>query len=246
MYEPKIIGFLCNWCSYAAADLAGTSRIQYPSNIRSIRVMCSGRVDPELILRAFLSGADGVLVAGCHPGDCHYISGNFEAEKKIKMTKKLLQEADLNPERVRLEWCSSAEGGKFAQVITDFVDQLKKLGPPSFDEKKLKAAFDTTLNARLRSWVGKERKVTEEGNVYGELIEQDRFDEMMEEVIRKEYEQSMILLSIEDKPLSAKQIAENVGIEPSDVVQHLIILKRRQMVHMVEGDPILYGRSRTW
>jgi len=246
MYEPKIIGFLCNWCSYAAADLAGTSRIQYPSNIRSVRVMCSGRVDPELILRAFLSGADGVLVAGCHPGDCHYISGNFEAEKKIKMTKKLLQEADLNPERVRLEWCSSAEGDKFAQVITDFVDQLKKLGPPSFDEKKLKAAFDTTLNARLRSWVGKERKVTEEGNVYGELIEQDRFDEMMEEVIRKEYEQSMILLSIEDKPLSAKQIAENVGIEPSDVVQHLIILKRRQMVHMVEGDPILYGRSRTW
>ena len=242
MYEPKIIGFLCNWCSYAAADLAGTSRIQYPPNIRSIRVMCSGRVDPEFILRAFLNGADGVLIAGCHPGDCHYISGNLEAEKKIKMTKKLLQEADLNPERVRLEWCSSAEGGKFAQVTADFVDQLKELGPPSFDEKKLKAAFDTTLNTRLRSWVGKERKLTEEGNVYGELIEQDRFDDMMETVIRKEYEQSMILLSIEDKPLSAKQIAENVGLDPSDVVQHLIKLKRRQMIHMVEGDPILYGK----
>jgi F420-non-reducing hydrogenase iron-sulfur subunit len=242
MYEPRIIGFLCNWCSYAAADLAGTSRIQYPPNIRVIRVMCSGRVDPEFVLRAFLNGADGVLVAGCHPGDCHYISGNLEAEKKMKMTKNLLQESDVNPDRVRLEWCSSAEGGKFAQVVTDFVNQLKGLGPLSFDEQKVKAALDATLDTRLRSWVGKERKLTEEGNVYGELIEQERFDTMMEDVIRKEYEQSMILLSIEDEPLSARQIAERVGLESSNVVNHLIKLKKRQMVHMVEGDPLLYRR----
>ncbi|MBU7047690.1 MAG: hydrogenase iron-sulfur subunit [Theionarchaea archaeon] len=245
MYEPKIIGFLCNWCSYAAADLAGTSRIQYPPNLRSIRVMCSGRVDPEFILRAFMNGADGVLVAGCHPGDCHYITGNLEAEKKIKMTKMLLQEADFDPERLRLEWCSSAEGGKFAQVVGDFVNQLKALGPPSFDEKKLKAAFDTSLKERLRSWVGKERKLTEEGNVYGDLIEQNEFNRLMEEVIKKDYEESMILLSIEDSPLSAKQIAEHVGLDPSDVVQHLIKLKKRQVVYMVEGDPILYRRART-
>jgi F420-non-reducing hydrogenase iron-sulfur subunit len=245
MYEPKIIGFLCNWCSYAAADLAGTSRIQYPSNLRSIRVMCSGRIDPEFVLRAFLNGADGVLVAGCHPGDCHYITGNLEAEKKIKMTKRLLQEADFEPDRLRLEWCSSAEGGKFAQVVSDFVDQLKELGPPTFDERKLKAAFDTSLNIRLRSWVGKERKLTEEGNVYGELVDQTEFDNLMEEAIRKEYEESMILLSIEDESLSAKQIAENVGLRPSDVVQHLIKLKKKQAVYMVEGNPILYRRART-
>ena len=245
MYEPKIIGFLCNWCSYAAADLAGTSRIQYPPNIRVIRVMCSGRVDPEFVMRSFLNGADGVLVAGCHPGDCHYISGNLETEKKVKMTKRLLSESEIDPERLRLEWCSSAEGGKFAQVVTDFVNQLKELGPPSFKEEKLKAAFNTTLDPRLRSWVGKERKLTEEGNVYGELIEQEQFDTMMEEVIRKEYEQSMILLSIEEEPLSAKQIAEKVGLNPSDVVNHLIKLKKRQTVHMVEGDPILYKRAIT-
>jgi F420-non-reducing hydrogenase iron-sulfur subunit len=134
MYEPRIIGFLCNWCSYAAADLAGTSRIQYPPNIRVIRVMCSGRVDPEFVLRAFLNGADGVLVAGCHPGDCHYISGNLEAEKKMKMTKNLLQESDVNPDRVRLEWCSSAEGGKFAQVVTEMTEDLRKLGPIKIGE----------------------------------------------------------------------------------------------------------------
>jgi F420-non-reducing hydrogenase iron-sulfur subunit len=245
MYEPKIIGFLCNWCSYAAADLAGTSRIQYPPNLRVIRVMCSGRVDPEFIMRAFLNGADGVLVAGCHPGDCHYISGNLEAEKKIKMTHKLLQEADFDPERLRLEWCSSAEGKKFAQVVTDFVNQLKDLGPPEFEREKLEAALETSLDERLRSWVGKERKVTEEGNVYGELIEQERFDTMLEDTIRKEYEQSMIMLSIEDKPLSARQIAQKVGLDSSDVLSHLVKLKKRQVVHMVEGDPILYERSRT-
>ena len=243
MYEPKIIGFLCNWCSYAAADLAGTSRIQYPSNLRVIRVMCSGRVDPEFVVRAFLNGADGVLIAGCHPGDCHYISGNLETEKKVKMIKKLLEKAGIDPDRLRLEWVSSAEGRKFAQVVTSFVDQLKELGTFSFDEEKLKAAFETTLNPLLRSWVGKERKLTEEGNVYGELIEQERFDNLMEDVIRKEYEQSMILLSIEDNPLSAKQIAEKINLNPTDVVNYLIKLKRKQMVHMVEGDPILYRRA---
>jgi F420-non-reducing hydrogenase iron-sulfur subunit len=244
MYEPKIIGFLCNWCSYAAADLAGTSRIQYPSNLRIIRVMCSGRVDPEFILRAFLNGADGVLVAGCHPGDCHYISGNLEAEKKIKMTKKLLQEADMEPERLRLEWVSSAEGTKFARVVTDFITQVRNLGKISFDETKLKAAFNTTLNTKLRSWVGKERKLTEDGNVYGELIEQTRFDDLMENVIKKEYEQSLILLSIEDEPLSARQIGEKVGLDSSDVVNYLIKLKRRQAVQMIEGDPLLYRSVR--
>jgi F420-non-reducing hydrogenase iron-sulfur subunit len=245
MYEPKIIGFLCNWCSYAAADLAGTSRIQYPPNIRVIRVMCSGRVDPEFILRAFLNGADGVLVAGCHPGDCHYISGNLEAEKKVKMIKKLLKEADFSSERLRLEWCSSAEGKKFAEVVTDFVSQLKELGPPHIEREKLRAAYDTTLDPKLRSWVGKERKLTEEGNVYGELIEQERFDTMLEDTIRKEYEQSMILLSIEEEPLSVRQIAQKVGLDSSSVLTHLIRLKKRQAIYMVEGDPILYRGSKT-
>ena len=129
-FEPKIVGFLCNWCSYAGADLAGVSRIQYPPNIRIVRVMCSGRVDPAFILEAFKSGADGVLVAGCHlPADCHYISGNFKAYRRVTLLKKLLQQFGVEPERLRLEWVSASEGDRFATIIKDMVKEIKKLGP---------------------------------------------------------------------------------------------------------------------
>ena len=133
-FEPNIIGFLCNWCSYAGADLAGTSRIKYPPNIKSIRVMCSGRVDPVFILEALKKGADGVLVAGCHPGDCHYQSGNYKTNRRIMLLKKLFDNMGVEPERVRFEYISASEGQKFAQVVTDFVDELKKLGPSPIKE----------------------------------------------------------------------------------------------------------------
>ena len=126
--EPNIIGFLCNWCSYAGADLAGTSRIKYPPNIKSIRVMCSARVDPVFILEAFKKGADGVLVAGCHHGDCHYQSGNYKTNRRIKLLKKLLDDLGVGPKRVRFEYISASEGQKFAAVITDFVNELKIMG----------------------------------------------------------------------------------------------------------------------
>ena len=129
-FEPKIIGFLCNWCAYAGADLAGVSRIQYPSNIRIIRVMCSGRIDPTFILEALKDGADGVLVAGCHlPSDCHYMSGNFKALRRIALLKKVLKDFGIEPQRVRLEWVSASEGDRFAAVVRDMVDEIKKLGP---------------------------------------------------------------------------------------------------------------------
>ncbi len=126
MAEPRIVGFLCNWCGYAGADLAGTSRIAYPPNIRIIRVMCSGRVEPTFILRAFEMGADGVLVAGCHPGDCHYGIGNQHAEKRVEQTKKILDLLGIGSERLRLEWISAAEGEKFAHVIKDFTEKLRR------------------------------------------------------------------------------------------------------------------------
>jgi len=129
-FEPKIIGFLCNWCAYAGADLAGVSRIQYPQNIRIVRVMCSGRVDPSFILEALKDGADGVLVAGCHlPSDCHYISGNFKAQRRVTLLKKVLQDFGIEPERLRLEWVSASEGDRFAVIVRDMVEQIKKLGP---------------------------------------------------------------------------------------------------------------------
>lgn len=128
-FEPKIIGFCCNWCSYAGADLAGVSRLQYPPNLRMIRVMCSGSIDLEHILEAFHQGADGVFIGGCHPGDCHYMSGNYKARRKVLLLKKLLSQFGLEPERLRLEWVSAAEGQRFAQVVTEFTEELKRLGP---------------------------------------------------------------------------------------------------------------------
>jgi F420-non-reducing hydrogenase iron-sulfur subunit len=139
-FEPKIIGFLCNWCSYAGADLAGVSRIQYPTNIRIIRVMCTGRIDPAFILEAFKDGADGVLVAGCHlPSDCHYLSGNFKALRRITLLKRVLKEFGIEPERVRLEWISASEGDRFAAVVRVMVEEIKKLGPNLLKNMEVKA-----------------------------------------------------------------------------------------------------------
>ena len=127
--EPKIVVFACNWCSYAAMDLAGTSRMTYPPNIRVIRVMCSGRVDPQFILKAFEEGASGVLVAGCHPGDCHYIEGNYKALRRITLLKQMLESFGIEKERLRLEWISASEGEKFKKVAHEMVEQLKNLKP---------------------------------------------------------------------------------------------------------------------
>jgi len=127
MKEPRIVAFCCNWCSYAGADLAGVSRFQYPPNIRIIRVMCSGRVEPSFILKAFEHGADGVLVCGCHLGDCHYVSGNEKAMKNIEMAGEIIKTLGIDPKRLRLEWISASEGSRFAEVMKEFVNELKRI-----------------------------------------------------------------------------------------------------------------------
>jgi len=128
-FEPTIVGFLCNWCTYAGADLAGTSRIQYPPNIRIIRMMCSGSLDPTYVLKVLLEGADGVLIGGCHPGECHYISGNLKARRRVAILKSVLQDAGLEPERVWLRWISASEGAYFAETVQEMVDHIRALGP---------------------------------------------------------------------------------------------------------------------
>ena len=133
-FEPLIIGFCCNWCSYAGADLAGTSRLQYPPNIRIIRVMCSGMVHPNLVIDALTKGADAVLICGCHPGDCHYQEGNLKAEKRAEAIELLLEDFGLEPERFRLEWVSASEGPKFAKVITEMTETVRALGPSPYRE----------------------------------------------------------------------------------------------------------------
>ena len=131
-FEPLMIGFCCNWCSYAGADLAGVSRLQYPPNVRIIRVMCSGMVHPNLVIDALTKGADGVLMCGCHPGDCHYLEGNLKAEKRAEAIELMLQDFGIEEERFRLEWVSASEGSRFAQVVTEMVEKIKELGPSTY------------------------------------------------------------------------------------------------------------------
>jgi len=131
-FEPLIIALCCNWCSYAGADLAGVSRIQYPPNVRIIRVMCSGMVHPNLVIDALTKGADGVLMCGCHPGDCHYLEGNLKAESRAGAIKLMLQDFGIEEERFRLEWVSASEGPRFAQVVTEMTEEIKQLGPSPY------------------------------------------------------------------------------------------------------------------
>lgn len=128
-FEPTIISFLCNWCSYTGADLAGTSRLKYSPNIRIIRVMCSGRIDPTFVLKSFREGADGVLICGCHPGDCHYQEGNYKCLRRYFLIRKYLKQMGLEPERLRLEWISASEGKQFAELADDFSAAIKMMGP---------------------------------------------------------------------------------------------------------------------
>ncbi|MBN2026502.1 MAG: hydrogenase iron-sulfur subunit [Actinobacteria bacterium] len=128
-FEPDIVAFLCNWCSYAGADLAGTSRVHYPSNVRVIRVMCSGRVNPLFVMNALQQGADGVIVAGCHPGDCHYMTGNYYARRRFNLMRNFLEYLGIEPERVRMSWVSASEGTKWKEVVEEVTEDIKKIGP---------------------------------------------------------------------------------------------------------------------
>jgi F420-non-reducing hydrogenase iron-sulfur subunit len=139
-FEPKIVGFLCNWCSYAGADLAGTSRKKYPPNMRVIRVMCSGRVDERLILKAFTAGADGVLVCGCHPGDCHYQKGNLNTRRRMTGLLPFLEAVGIGKDRLRLEWVSASEGPKMAETVKSFTQTIRELGPSPLSKTRAKVS----------------------------------------------------------------------------------------------------------
>jgi F420-non-reducing hydrogenase iron-sulfur subunit len=249
-FEPKIIGFLCNWCSYAGADLAGVSRIQYPPNIRIIRVMCSGRVDPVIVLEMFANGADGVMVMGCHPGECHYLDGNLHAQRRIEMLRRLLRNVGIKPERLRLEWVSAAEGGRFADMVKDFTDQLKRLGSSPLsreepDERALeciRAAQRAAGTSRLRTLVGREKELTEEGNVYEEKVSQEEFDRLMEESVEQEYLRGRIYLLARAKSMSVEELTKQLRVESEIILRHVVVMRRRGLLKMdrIEGGSPLY------
>jgi len=136
-FEPVIVGFLCNWCSYRAADLAGTARIHFAPNMRAIRVMCSGRVDPQFVMKALREGADGVMIAGCHPGECHYVSGNIKALRRFILLKKMLKQLGVEEERVQIVWASASEGIVLAEAVNKMTEQIRKLGPLNWNQTVL-------------------------------------------------------------------------------------------------------------
>lgn len=190
-FNPRIVGFLCNWCCYGGADLCGVSRLQYPPYIRVIRVMCSGRVDMKFILRAFLDGADGVFIGGCWPGECHYVAeGNYDALSRVKLCKKLMEHIGVNAERLRIEWVSASEGVRFAEVMNDFSKKLKELGPlgkdEGMDENELKPKLQEVI--RLIPYikiVKREKLLLHIDNVeeYDKLYTSNEIDKLFSEVV---------------------------------------------------------------
>jgi F420-non-reducing hydrogenase iron-sulfur subunit len=237
VFEPRIVGFLCNWCSYAGADLAGVSRIQYPPNLRIIRVMCSGRVDPSVVLGVLAEGADGVMITGCHVGDCHYIDGNLYARRKFGLLRRLVEKAGLEPERVMLEWVSASEGQRFADVVTGFTGMIRGLGPVAGDEEtklNLRAAKAAAEEYRLRALVGKEEKLVESGNVYGEEVTHEMFDRIMGEAVETEYTRNKIRLMLTREPMSVKELAHRMREEPRKVLRHVASLRQRGWVDLLE------------
>jgi coenzyme F420-reducing hydrogenase delta subunit len=232
--------------------------MQYPANIRVIRVMCSGRIDPKIVMEALANGIDGVLVAGCHPGDCHYISGNYMAQYKIKETIRILKRLKIKPEfskRLRLEWVSASEGQRFAQVVKEFVEQVRELGPnpsgrPIKDTLQRKfvritTAQDMVASPRIRTLISKEKELVEDGNVYGEKKKEVDFDLLMEEIIDAEFIRNQILEVVKDTPMSVKEIAKIMNFPTDTILKHVLVLKKKALLIMtgVEGRSPLYMTS---
>jgi coenzyme F420-reducing hydrogenase delta subunit len=249
-FEPKIIGFLCNWCSYAGADLAGVSRFQYPHNIRIVRVMCSGRIDPLFVVEMFLQGADGVLIGGCHFGDCHYMEGNYHAEKRVKMLKKVLKRSNLDPNRLTLEWIAASEGERFAKTVAEFTQQIEALGPnpvsiedPDMEiMESLFVARNVVEDFRLRTLVGKEINLVEKENVYEERIPQERLSELLDDAIDEELVRTRILLLAKDEPKSVIELAKKMNVPSRDILKHIVTLRDRNLIRMeeIKGTTPLY------
>jgi F420-non-reducing hydrogenase iron-sulfur subunit len=248
-FEPLVIAFLCNWCSYAGADLAGVSRYQYPTSVRVIRVMCSGRVDPFMVFRAFNKGADGVLVTGCHPGDCHYITGNMHTKERMEQVSRILKKSKIPSQRFKLAWISASEGKNFANLIQDFTDELRKIGPltkeiiggvPTIN--KTAAAENLFLEFPVRWLTAKTDLLTKEENVYGEKVDPEQLKNIADNFFEMVHLKYLILEIITSKPFSLLTISEKLDVPSKDVFDCLVELKIEGLVDVVgfENDYPVY------
>ena len=237
-FEPKILAFCCNWCSYAGADLAGVSRFQYPANIRDIRVMCSARIDPALVFEAFAKGLDAVAILGCHPGDCHYIHGNYFTMRKAELVNQLLDEIGLDRRRFLLDWVSAAEGARFASLVTEFTNTVRELGPLGVKEgltaeelqSHIEAAKMTCQQERVRWLVGKQYLLETAPNAFGEKIDEEKLKDVIRETGSQEYRRQRILLALKEKPASCIEIASRLGLSPDSVLRDMVVLRRKGLI----------------
>ncbi len=236
-FKPRIIGFSCNWCCYAGADLAGVSRYQYPPYVRLVRLMCSGRVDISFVLKAFTGGADGVFIGGCWPGECHYITeGNYDALGMVYVGKAILEHIGLSPERLRLEWVSASEGIRFAEVMNDFAKKLTKLGPLGTGEGADQARVGIGLEAAarlvpyIRLAMAERLKLSRSEQEYVRFFGSQEGKALIRQTILEELEKQEIALLLARTPLSTGQIAERLGLSGSQVSKQLIGLSRKGLI----------------
>jgi coenzyme F420-reducing hydrogenase delta subunit/ferredoxin len=243
--RPRILAFSCNWCSYAGADMAGVSRFQYPPNVKLIRVMCSGRIDPWMMVEPFFHNVDGVLVTGCHIGDCHYVVGNYHAEMRVKFVKKLLEYAGIDPGRLKLGWISAAEGQKFKELIESSVKEMNELGPFELEKQydALLMVKEGVNNPKLRWIVGKVAEIAR----YVKLEDKD-IDAFFEEIIKCELMEGMITSMLESGEHTLEGISESLSIPVQDVLRYMAPLMDRGTVQIsrMEGRKPLFIRGRVW
>lgn len=245
-FEPKILAFLCNWCSYAGADLAGVSRFQYPPTIRVMRTMCSGRVDPTYVIEGLQNGFDAVFVFGCHIGDCHYIDGNVHTVKRMELVREVLDMAGIGKDRTHLRWVSAAEGQQFADFVSELSALTTELGPFNAETHRLPlaAARRALESPRLRWLLGMGRQLTERQNVYHEKIDAGRYDELVKVAAKEELEKAFILESLADGPLSIRSISTRTGLPVYTISQRLGDIERAGQVDLdrYEGTTPLFVR----
>jgi len=241
--EHKIVCFMCNWAFCQ-------NEIHVPSNANVVRVMCLGRVDPVIVIETLEKGADAVMLVGCKPPDCHYIEGNLQAERAVKMLKKLVACTGLEPERIRLPWVSPLEEKSFNYYVKQFSDEIGKLGSSPLKSEKPKprlmvnvlAAKNAASDFRLRVLLGREKELTEGVNVYGEKMPQEEFDVLLDEIVKEEFIRHKFHLLTKTKPLSVRDLAKAVEMKPADVLRQIVDMRRRNMVALdhVEGTTPFY------
>lgn len=237
-FQPKILTFLCNWCSYAGADLAGVSRIQYPPNIRVVRTMCSGRVDPLFIVEGLQKGFDGIFIGGCHIGECHYQDGNVFTLKRMNMLDSILESSGIGKDRVHLRWASAAEAQPFADHVSEITGIVRELGPFPREQFQLQlSALARTLKTPRIKWlVGIDRQLTERENAYHEKTDPEYLQQVLSSALQNEYQKSLLLEVMQQEALTVPEMSEQTGMPLYTVSQRLNDLEVNGLAEFKEYD----------